>query len=197
MEPHSPFDFAAEGRDRFEPAAFSPPRIGPDDGPQIPEVFNTLTESEKCGIIAAYYTSVRFPDRNIGIVLHKLAKFGLDRNPPITVTSSASTPFREAQRIRSSPASAALMRRWPGHLKPSVVRGLTEHMGGDRHDLGYVGGPAAAASARPHAAPVPRRPRATPATTSSAGTWRPSRPTFVQTGISSSIVPANVSIGIG
>jgi arylsulfatase A-like enzyme len=51
MEPHSPFDFPVEGRD------------------------------EKCCIIAAYYTSVRFPDRNIGIVLHKLAKLGLDRNP--------------------------------------------------------------------------------------------------------------------
>ena len=79
-EPHSPFDFPVEDRQAFDPAVFPVPRVGPDDPPQIPLIFQDLTEDDKRGIIAAYYTSVQFLDRNAGTVLDGLARLGLEEN---------------------------------------------------------------------------------------------------------------------
>lgn len=79
-EPHSPFDFPVEDRDSFDPSLFAPPRVGPEDPPQIPLIFRDLSEEEKRGIIAAYYTSVNFLDRNVGEVLRGLKELGLEEN---------------------------------------------------------------------------------------------------------------------
>jgi choline-sulfatase len=133
MEPHSPFDFPVEDRNRFEPGVFTPPRIEPDDVPQIPEVFNTLTEADKRGVIAAYYTSVRFLDRNIGIVLRKLAALGLDRNTLLIYSADHGYFLGQHGRFEKhngyDPAlRVPLMIRWPGRIKPSVVRSFTEHV---------------------------------------------------------------------
>src|SRR6185295_7459290 len=68
-EPHSPFYFPVEYRDRHHPEELAIPRVGPRDVWQIPKIFHDLTEGEKQGIIAAYYTSVEFLDKNIGTVL--------------------------------------------------------------------------------------------------------------------------------
>jgi len=56
------------------------PKVGPEDAWQIPAIFRDLTEREKQGIIASYYTSVEFLDRNIGLVLDALEKLGLAEN---------------------------------------------------------------------------------------------------------------------
>jgi choline-sulfatase len=69
QEPHSPFDFPVEDRTLFDAAAFEVPPVGPEDAGQIPLIFRNLTPQEKQGIIAAYYTSVHFLDRNAGVVL--------------------------------------------------------------------------------------------------------------------------------
>src|SRR5712692_2945857 len=79
-EPHSPFDFPIEDRAAFEPSRFAVPRVGPEDPPQIPLIFRDLTAGEKRGIIAAYYTSVSFLDRNAGAVLNGLRELGLEEN---------------------------------------------------------------------------------------------------------------------
>jgi arylsulfatase A-like enzyme len=79
-EPHSPFDFPVEDRGRMDPAAFAPPRVGPEDPPQIPLIFRDLSDDDKRGINAAYYTSVAFLDRNVGSVLDGLKKLGLEEN---------------------------------------------------------------------------------------------------------------------
>jgi choline-sulfatase len=76
-EPHSPFHFPVEFRGRHQPAEFPVPKVGPEDDWQIPKVFRGLTDLQKQGIIAAYYTSVEFLDRNIGLVLDMLEKLGL------------------------------------------------------------------------------------------------------------------------
>ena len=80
MEPHSPFDFPLEDRNRFEPERFPPPRVGPEDAWQIPLIFRDLTDEDKRGIIASYYTSVSFLDRNVGRVLDALRRRDLDEN---------------------------------------------------------------------------------------------------------------------
>lgn len=79
-EPHSPFHFPVEFRDRLRPEAFTVPKVGPSDGDFMPAIFRDLTDREKQGIAAAYHTSVEFLDRNIGRVLDALDKLGLAEN---------------------------------------------------------------------------------------------------------------------
>src|SRR5687768_11873998 len=43
QEPHSPYDFPIEDRDRFDRNRFPAPRVGPDDASQIPLIFRDLT----------------------------------------------------------------------------------------------------------------------------------------------------------
>ncbi len=133
MEPHSPYDFPVEDRARFDPADFPPPKIGPNDAAQIPEVFENLTDKDKRGIIAAYYTSVRFMDHNVGVVLKKLAELGLDRNTFLIYSAdhgySLGQHSRFEKHIGYDPAlRVPLMMRWPGRIRPGVVHDFTEHV---------------------------------------------------------------------
>ncbi len=80
MEPHSPYDFPIEDRDRFDPARFDVPRVGPEDPGQIPLIFRDLTDTDKRGIIASYYTSVEYLDRSVGRVLAALRRLNLERD---------------------------------------------------------------------------------------------------------------------
>ncbi len=75
-EPHSPFLFPVEMRDAHSPGEFTVPEIGPEDEPRIPAIFRDLTQDEKQGIRASYWTSVEFLDRNVGRVLDALDKSG-------------------------------------------------------------------------------------------------------------------------
>ena len=75
-EPHSPFEFPVEYRGRHSPAKFDVPRVGAEDLRQVPKVFADLTDEEKRGIVAAYYTSVEFLDANVGRVLAALEATG-------------------------------------------------------------------------------------------------------------------------
>lgn len=79
-EPHSPFHFPIEYRDRHRADEFRVPSVAVEDADQIPKVFRDLTEREKQGIIAAYYTSVEFLDKNVGLVLDALEKSGQASN---------------------------------------------------------------------------------------------------------------------
>ncbi len=85
-EPHSPFHFPVEYRGRHKPEEFIVPKIGPEDDGQIPAIFRALTDSEKHGIQAAYYTSTEFMDKNVGVVLDALKKSGLDRDTLVIYT---------------------------------------------------------------------------------------------------------------
>jgi choline-sulfatase len=133
MEPHSPFEFPVEDRKRFDPANFPPPKLGPEDAAQIPAVFNGLTEADKRGIAAAYYTSVRYLDRNLGVVLGKLAELELDRDTFIVYTADHGYSLGQHGRFEKhcgyDPAlRVPLMMRWTGRIRPSVVRDFTEHV---------------------------------------------------------------------
>jgi choline-sulfatase len=71
-EPHSPFNFPVDYAGRFDPKGFEVPVVGPEDPAQIPLIFRNLTDDEKRGIAAAYYTSAQFADEMIGRVLAKV-----------------------------------------------------------------------------------------------------------------------------
>ncbi len=75
-EPHSPFHFPVEYAKRYDPQKMPVGRVGPEDDGQIPAIFRDLTDAEKRGIVASYYTSVTFLDKNIGLVLDALDRSG-------------------------------------------------------------------------------------------------------------------------
>ena len=84
---HAPFRFPVEFQGRFRPDQFSVPEVSPEDIHQIPKVFQELTDSEKQGIIAAYYTSVTYMDRNLGRILDGLKVAGLEENTLVIFNS--------------------------------------------------------------------------------------------------------------
>ena len=85
-EPHSPFNFPIEFANRVKPLGIPVPKVGPEDAWHIPEIFRDLTDDEKRGIIASYYTSTEYLDRNIGRVMDALKKSGADKNTVIVFT---------------------------------------------------------------------------------------------------------------
>lgn len=131
-EPHSPFDFPVEDRDALDPAAFPVPRVGPEDPPQIPLIFRDLTDADKRGIIAAYYTSVRFLDRNVGRVLEALKRLNLEENTLVMYTGDNGYMLGHHGRFEKhccyDPAMRTpLMIRHPAAFRGGrVIRALTQ-----------------------------------------------------------------------
>ena len=133
-EPHSPFDFPMEDTGHFAPSRFTPPRVGAEDAWQIPLIFRGLSAEDKAGIIAAYYTSVRYLDRNMGRVLTHLHKLGLDENTLVVYTADHGYSLGHHGRFEKhcgyDPAlRVPLIFRYPGKLPEGRrVTGLTEHI---------------------------------------------------------------------
>ncbi len=73
-EPHSPFNFPIEFAGKYKPEDMPLPKGSPEDDRWIPQVFKDLTDDEKKGIVAAYYTSVEYLDSKIGQVLKELER---------------------------------------------------------------------------------------------------------------------------
>lgn len=76
-EPHAPFSFPIEYRNKYQPENMPLPQGSPEDDRWVPEVFRDLSEAERRGIIAAYYTSVEYMDKNTGIILDALDSLNL------------------------------------------------------------------------------------------------------------------------
>lgn len=134
QEPHSPFDFPIEDATHFSPARFTPPKVGPEDAWQVPLIFRDLAAEEKAGIIAAYYTSVRYLDRNMGRVLAHLDKLGLADSTLVVYTADHGYSLGHHGRFEKhcgyDPAlHVPLIFRQPRRLPAGKrVTGLTEHI---------------------------------------------------------------------
>lgn len=76
-EPHSPFNFPIEYRGKYNPKNMPLPEGSAEDDLWIPVVFKDLTENDRRGIIASYYTSVEYLDKNVGLIINELEKLGL------------------------------------------------------------------------------------------------------------------------
>jgi choline-sulfatase len=75
-QPHSPYQFPLEYRGKVDPASFEVPPVGPEDENQIPAQFRDLSNAEKQGINAAYYTATEYMDSCVGHVLDALDRSG-------------------------------------------------------------------------------------------------------------------------
>jgi arylsulfatase A-like enzyme len=131
QEPHSPFDFPVEWRGKVRPSDFPVPRVGPEDGGQIPLIFRDLSPEEKQGIVAAYYTSVNFLDRNIGTVLDKLRQLNLENDTLVVYMADHGYSLGQHGRFEKhcmyEPAlQVPLIIRMPGRASRRVVNDFTE-----------------------------------------------------------------------
>lgn len=130
--PHSPFDFPVEDRNRFDPASFPVPEVGPNDFDQIPLIFRDLTPEDKQGIIASYYTAVSFLDRNVGEVLQAIKDANIESDTLVIYMAdhgySLGQHGRFEKHVCYEPAlRVPLIYRWPGHVASGqVVREFTE-----------------------------------------------------------------------
>ncbi len=130
-EPHSPYDFPIEYRDRYDPASFAVPRVGPEDAWQIPLIFRDLSDAEKRGIISAYYTSVSFLDRNVGVVLAKLRELQLEQDTLVVYMADHGYSLGQHGRFEKhccyDPAlRVPLIMRLPGRIRRGAVHDFTE-----------------------------------------------------------------------
>lgn len=147
-EPHSPFDFPIEDRGAFPPSMFSVPRVGPEDAWQIPLIFRGLSDKDKQGIIAAYYTSVLFLDRNFGRVLAALDELKLTENTLVIYTPDHGYMLGQHGRFEKHCGYDQAMRvplilRWPGRIRAGqVARDFTEHIDVAPTVLELLGAPA-------------------------------------------------------
>lgn len=146
-EPHSPFDFPIEYRDRYRPASFEVPRVGPHDEGQIPLIFRDLSPADKRGIIAAYYTSVSFLDRNIGTVLNKLRELKLEDDTLVVYMADHGYSLGQHGRFEKhccyDPAlRVPLIMRLPGRIQKGVVNDFTESVDVAPTILEMLGAPA-------------------------------------------------------
>ena len=132
MEPHSPFNFPIEDRADFNPDRFSVPAVGPEDAGQIPLIFRDLSPKDKQGIIASYYTSVQFLDKNIGVVLDGLRRLNLENDTLVIYMAdhgySLGQHGRFEKHVCYEPAlRVPLIVRWPGRVRQGgVVNEFTE-----------------------------------------------------------------------
>jgi len=79
-EPHSPFNFPVEYAGKYKPEDMPLPAGSNEDDRWIPAIFRDLSDEKKRGIIASYYTSVEYLDKNVGLILDELERTGLDKN---------------------------------------------------------------------------------------------------------------------
>lgn len=79
-EPHSPFNFPVEFANKYNPEQINLPQGSEEDDRWVPLVFKDLKEEERKGIIASYYSSVEYLDKNVGMVLDALDKAGLSES---------------------------------------------------------------------------------------------------------------------
>ncbi len=133
MEPHSPYDFPIEDRDRFDPARFTVPRAGSEDAAQIPLIFRDLTDADKRGIIASYYTSVGYLDRSVGRVLDTLRRLDLERDTLVVYMADHGYSLGQHGRFEKhcgyDPAlRVPLLMRFPGRIRQGIVNEFTEHI---------------------------------------------------------------------
>jgi len=132
QEPHSPYDFPVEDRERIDPAKFKAPRVGPEDAWQIPKIFRDLSEAEKRGITAAYYTSVHYLDRSVGRLLDMLKRLNLEEDTLVVYMADHGYCLGQHGRFEKhcgyDPAlRVPLIMRWPGHIRAgNVIHDFTE-----------------------------------------------------------------------
>lgn len=132
-EPHSPYDFPLEYTGAFDPKRFPVHKVGPEDAWQIPIIFRDLSPEQKQGIAASYYTSAKYLDKNVGVVLDKLRRLGLEDDTYVVYMADHGYCLGQHGRFEKhcgyDPAlRVPLIMGFPGRIRQGVVGDFTEHI---------------------------------------------------------------------
>lgn len=125
-EPHAPFSFPVEYSGRYSPDEVPLAQGGAEDERWIPEIFRHLTDQERRGIIASYYTSVEYMDKNVGLILDELERSGLDDRTLVVYLSDQGYLLNEHGRFEkhtmwAESVQAPLLLRGKGYRPGRVV----------------------------------------------------------------------------
>src|SRR5206468_8306659 len=98
-------------------------RLGAEDDAQVPAIFRDLSDADKKGIQAAYYTSTEFMDKNVGLVLAALQRSGQAADTLVIYTGDHGYLLGQHGRFEKhccyEPAvRSPLLMRWPGQIRP-------------------------------------------------------------------------------
>lgn len=125
-EPHAPFNFPIEYAGKYHPDSLPLPQGSPEDDRWIPEMFRDLTEAQRRGIIASYYTSVEYMDKNTGLVLSALDSLGLRENTLVVYCGDQGYLLNEHKRFEkhtmwAESVKAPLIVSGAKHLQTNIV----------------------------------------------------------------------------
>ncbi len=98
-EPHAPFNFPIEYAGKYKPEDMPLPTGSDEDDRWVPLQFKDLSEQERRGIIASYYTSVEYMDKNVGIVLDALRDNGLEEQTLVVFNGDQGYLLNEHKRF--------------------------------------------------------------------------------------------------
>ena len=125
-QPHSPFRFPVEYDKKLNPKDFDVPKPGPEDAGQTPKIFAVLTDEEKQGIRASYYTATQFMDSLAGEVLKAIDDLGLREDTLVIYLGDHGYHLGEHGRFEKHcmferPVRAPLVVRFPGRVPRDKV----------------------------------------------------------------------------
>lgn len=99
FEPHHPYYYPIEYTGKYKPEEMPLPTGSPEDDRWVPEKFRNLTEDQRRGLIAAYYTSTEYMDKNVEIVLKSLKENGLEERTLVLYISDNGYLLNEHKRF--------------------------------------------------------------------------------------------------
>jgi len=129
-EPHSPFNFPIEFAGRYDPQEMPLPPVGVEDGQWIPAEYRDMSDEDRRGIVSAYYSSVEYLDKNVGLTLDALDRLGLADDTLVVYVGDHGYLLAHHGRFEKhmmwEPAvHAPLLMRAPG-LEPKVTDAMVE-----------------------------------------------------------------------
>jgi arylsulfatase A-like enzyme len=124
-EPHAPFNFPIEYEGKYDPQNMPLPEGSPEDDRWIPEQFKDLTEEERRGIIASYYTSTEYLDKNVGIILNGLKDLGLEENTLVIYVGDHGYLLNDHKRFEKHTM-------WEESIKAPFILKAGDRFGSDR-----------------------------------------------------------------
>ena len=123
-EPHAPFCFPVEWQDRYQPDRFPSYPLTAEDVGNQPAIFQGLSPDDQKGIQAAYYTSLRYADSQLGRIVDVLDTEGLSENTLVVYWSDNGYFLGQHGRFEKHAMYEEAVRvpfivRWPGKLPAS------------------------------------------------------------------------------
>ncbi|MEM9326655.1 MAG: sulfatase-like hydrolase/transferase [Bacteroidota bacterium] len=131
-EPHHPYYFPIEYQGKYDPTDMPLPEGSAEDDRWIPQKYRSLTDDERRGIIASYYTSTEYMDKNVGLVLDAIDDLDLDDETIVLYLSDNGYLLNDHKRFEKHTLWKEAVKqptalRIPG-FEPGMINELVEYV---------------------------------------------------------------------